>query len=53
MTSLELKVATLKSRIAELEGNLSQAHETCQKDRKEVLIQQEKNESLSKEVIYL
>ncbi len=50
MTSLELRVSTQKSRIAELEGSLVMAQEANNKVRKEGLVQQERNADLKKEV---
>ena len=53
MTSLELKMATLKSRVTELEGSLSFSQENTNKVRQQALMDQEKLSTLMKEVIDL
>eukprot|EP00095_Tigriopus_kingsejongensis_P003476 maker-scaffold264_size232020-snap-gene-0.9 protein:Tk03476 transcript:maker-scaffold264_size232020-snap-gene-0.9-mRNA-1 annotation:"iduronate 2-sulfatase" len=50
ITSLELRITTQKSRIAELEGSLVLAQESTNKIRKESLVHQEKIKQLVKEV---
>ena len=50
MTSLELKMATLKSRVTELEGSLSFSQENTNKVRQQALMDQEKLSTLMKEV---
>lgn len=51
ITSLELRVSTQKSRIAELEGSLILAQESTNKIRKESLVHQDKISHLLREVI--
>ena len=53
MTSLELKMATLKSRVTELEGSLNFSQENTNKVRQQALMDQEKLSTLMKEVIDL
>ena len=53
MTSLELKMATLKSRVTELEGSLTFSQENTNKVRQQALMDQEKLSALMKEVIDL
>lgn len=53
MTSLELKMATLKSRVTELEGSLTFSQENTNKVRQQALMDQEKVSTLMKEVIDL
>ena len=50
MTCLELKTASQKSRICEMEGSLNMAHENSAKIRKQAMVYQEKIAFLSKEV---
>ena len=50
VTSLELRVSTQRSRIAELEGSLVLVQDATNKLRKEGLVLQEKNAELSREV---
>jgi uncharacterized coiled-coil protein SlyX len=50
MTSLELRVSTQKSRIAELEGSLVLAQEATNRIRKENLVMHDKNTEMGKEV---
>ena len=50
MTSLELKMATLKSRVTELEGSLNFSQENTNKVRQQALMDQEKLSTLMKEV---
>ena len=50
ITSLELKMATQKSRVAELEGSLTLAQENTNKVRKQALLDQEKVTAMVKEV---
>ena len=50
ITSLELRVSTQKSRIAELEGSLVLAQEGTNKVRKDGLLSQDKNSGLRKEI---
>ena len=49
VTSLELRVSTQRSRIAELEGSLVLAQEATNRLRKEGLVVQDKNAELSRE----
>ena len=49
VTSLELRVSTQRSRIAELEGSLVLVQETTNKLRKEGLVILDKNAELSRE----
>ena len=49
VTSLELRVSTQRSRIAELEGSLVLVQETTNKLRKEGLVTQDKNAELARE----
>jgi hypothetical protein len=51
LTSLELKTASQKSRISEMEGSLNMAHENSAKIRKQAMIYQEKIAALNNEVI--
>ena len=50
LTSLELKTASQKSRISEMEGSLNMAHENSAKIRKQAMIYQEKIAALINEV---
>ena len=50
ITSLELKMATLKSRVSELEGSLSFAQENTNKVRQQALFDQERLTTIMKEV---
>merc|ERR1712038_488704 len=50
VTSLELRVSTQRSRIAELEGSLVLVQDATNKLRKEGLVVQEKNAELSREL---
>ena len=50
MTCLELKTASQKSRICEMEGSLNMAHDNSAKIRKQAMVYQEKIAFLSKEV---
>jgi uncharacterized coiled-coil protein SlyX len=50
ITTLELKIATQKSRIAELEGNLALFQENANKVAKENLVLQERLTKLVREV---
>jgi len=50
LTSLELKTASQKSRISEMEGSLNMAHENSAKIRKQAMIYQEKIAALTNEV---
>ena len=50
LTCLELKTASQKSRISEMEGSLNMAHENSAKIRKQAMVYQEKIASLNKEV---
>ena len=49
VTSLELRVSTQRSRIAELEGSLVLAQETTNALRKEGLLMQDRNAELARE----
>ena len=51
ITSLELRVSTQKSRIAELEGSLVLAQDSSNKVRKSMLMEQEQVHALEKEVM--
>ena len=53
VTSLELRVSTQRSRIAELEGSLVLVQDATNKLRKEGLVVQEKNAELSREALLL
>jgi len=50
LTSLELRLTTQKSRLAELEGSLGLAHENANKVRQKSLQDQERMTSLTKEL---
>ena len=50
LTCLELKTASQKSRICEMEGSLNMAHDNSAKIRKQAMVYQEKIAFLSKEV---
>lgn len=50
LTSLELKSASQKSRISEMEGSLNMAQENSAKIRKQALVYQEKISALTSEV---
>ena len=50
LTTLELKSASQKSRISEMEGSLNMAQENSAKIRKQALVHQEKISALTNEV---
>lgn len=53
LTSLELKNASQKSRISEMEGSMNMAQENSAKIRKQALVYQEKISNLTNEVCYI